>query len=112
MPTAPLRSAMAAEIAAATHMSLHVSDPGDTGAGEIAGGTPPYARVAISSWAPGATPGTYVATLAGPFNVPPATDIAYAGLWNGNTFLEKAQTSAATIGQEVVTISQVVFVVG
>lgn len=112
MATDELREEMATAIEQATHMSLHIADPGDDGGDEVTGGTPAYARVAITAWNPGTTPGVMVATLAGPFNVPPSTDVTHAGLWNGSVFLDSALCYASTIGQEVVTILMVAFVVG
>jgi hypothetical protein len=94
----------------ATHMSLHIDDPAGTGANELTGGNPAYARVAITSWADG-SPGTCLATLAGPFNVPASTDVTWAGLWKDNTYLDKAPCEISTVGQEVVNILMVAFVV-
>lgn len=109
MPSTYLREKMAAVIAEATHVSLHIADPGAAGASEVTGGT--YVRVGITSWAPGAVDGTYTATLAGDFNVPANTEITWAGLWNGTQFLDKTPTSATTIGADVVQILSLTFVV-
>lgn len=109
MPSTYLREKLAAVIAEATHVSLHTGDPGYTGASEVTGGT--YARVAITSWAAGSVDGTYTATLAGNFNVPANTEITWAGLWNGTTFLDKAPASASTIGADIVQILSLTYVV-
>ena len=105
-----LRNAMAAAIAQATHVSLHTGDPAGTGANEVVGGDPPYARVPIDSWAPG-TDGVYLATITTPFNVPADTEVLWAGLWNGTTYLDKAPVFVATVAQDSVTITQLAFVV-
>lgn len=109
--SAVLREAMAAVITQATHVSLHTGDPSGTGANEVTGGAPAYARVAITSWTAGAVDGVYTATLAGPFDVPADTEITWAGLWNGATYLDKAPAFATTITQDTVEIITLVFVV-
>lgn len=103
-----LREAMAAAIVQATHVSLHTADPAGTGVGEITGGTPAYARVAITAWTNDGN-GYYTATLAGPFDVPPNTAVTWAGLWNGATYLDKAPAYASTIAQDTVTITNLSF---
>jgi len=109
--SAVLREAMAAAVTQATHVSLHTGDPAGTGANEVAGGSPAYARVAITAWTAGPVDGTYTATLAGGFNVPADTEVTWAALWNGSTYLDKAPAFAATIAQEVVEILSLTFVV-
>lgn len=60
--------------------SLHSAFPGDTGASEIAGGTPPYARKPIT-W--NVASGGAKANASNPsFDVPAATTIAWLGLWS------------------------------
>jgi hypothetical protein len=103
---------MAAVITEATHVSLHFDDPAGTGANEISGGTPAYARVAITAWAPDtANDGTYIATLAGAFDVPPNTEVTWAGLWNVDTYLDKAPAFVSTVAQETVQILSLTYVV-
>lgn len=109
--SAYLREKMAAAILEATHVSLHSDDPAGVGANEISGGDPAYARVAITAWDAGAVDGEYQATLAGPFNVPPNTQVVWAALWNGDIYLDKATAYASTIAQEVVEILSLYFVV-
>lgn len=109
--SAVLREAMAAAITQATHVSLHTGDPAGTGANEVTGGSPAYARVAITAWTAGTVDGVYVATLAGPFDVPPDTDIVWAGLWNGTTYLDKAPAYVSTTVQDTVEILSLTFVV-
>jgi hypothetical protein len=59
--------------------SLHSAFPGDTGANEIAGGVPPYARQAIAWGAPAG--GQMLSTLNPTFNVAAGTTVAWLGLW-------------------------------
>lgn len=72
--------------------SLHTADPGATGtANEVAGGSPAYARKAIT-WAAAdaATPSVKALVATFPvFDVPPGTTVAFVGLWtlaSGGTF--------------------------
>lgn len=70
---------------AATSVSLHTADPGTTGANEVTGGTPAYARK-TPTWAAAAggsraLQGTVV------FDVPSGVTVSHFGLWNGTTFL-------------------------
>jgi hypothetical protein len=67
-----------------THVSLHTANPGDTGASEVSGGSPAYARVAIAFNAAAAgamDDSTNGATL----NVPASTTVAYVGFWSAST---------------------------
>lgn len=68
-----------------TQMSLHSGDPGTTGANEISGGSPAYARKNVTL---GAASGG-VRSVASPpsFDVPGGVTISHWGLWNGSTFL-------------------------
>lgn len=69
-----------------THASLHSSHPGDTGAGEIAGGA--YARVAVTFAA--AAGGARAQTGTAEFAVPAGTTVQHVGFWTsaaGGTFL-------------------------
>ncbi len=109
--SAVLAEALAAVITQATHVSLHVGDPAGTGANEVAGGDPAYARVAITSWTAGSVDGVYTATLAGSFNVPADTEGVWAGLWNGTTYLDKAPCLFATVTQDTVEIISLTYVV-
>jgi len=59
--------------------SLHSADPGATGANEISGGSPAYARQPVT-WNPSSGQvSAIVGTLV--FNVPAST-VAFAGLWS------------------------------
>lgn len=101
---------MAAVIAQASHVSLHTGDPAGTGANEVVSGGG-YARVPIDSWTR-IDDGVYQATLSSVFTLPPDTEVLWAGLWNGSTYLDKAATYAATADvQDTVEIISLIFVV-
>lgn len=59
--------------------SLHTADPGTTGASEVTGGSPAYARKALA-WTAGTT-GT--ATASATYDVPGGVTVAWGGIWNG-----------------------------
>lgn len=78
---------------AAVYASLHTGNPGSTGASEVTGGSPAYARKALT-WTPGTT-GTVTATVT--FDVPTSTTISFAGVWTAvtaGTFLDGGALSA------------------
>jgi hypothetical protein len=63
--------------------AAYTGDPGATGvANEITGGNPAYARKAIT-WvaATAATPSVKALLTFPTFDIPPATTVAYIGLW-------------------------------
>lgn len=64
-----------------THISLHSANPGATGASEISGGTPAYARQA-PTWN-AASAGSKTISNTPDFNVPAATTVSHVGLWGG-----------------------------
>lgn len=68
--------------------SLHDDDPGNTGANEITGGAPAYARIAVV-FDP-ASGGVKAATTQPIFDVPAGVTVKYGGLWDalsgGNFF--------------------------
>lgn len=65
----------------ATRASLHSADPGANGLlNELSGGTPAYARKAIS-WNPAGS-GNINLNGTAVFDVPPASTVLYCGLWN------------------------------
>jgi hypothetical protein len=68
---------------AQTYASLHTANPGDTGANEVSGGSPAYARKAINWNA--ATGGTIDDSTAPVFDVPAGTTVAFVGLWDALT---------------------------
>lgn len=65
--------------------SLHTADPGATGASEVTGGSPAYARIAVT-W-DSATGGVVDADTGTPvvFDVPSGVTVAFAGLWSAST---------------------------
>lgn len=76
-----------------TQASLHTSFPGTTGANEVTGGTPAYAKKAITV---NTSSGALRALAAGvTFDVPACT-VRFIGYWNGSTFLECAVNGGAT----------------
>lgn len=68
-----------------TQMSLHSADPGVTGANEISGGSPAYARKAVTL-AAAANGARSVASMP-VFDVPGGVTVSHWALWNGSTFL-------------------------
>lgn len=73
--------------AVAVFASLHTADPGTTGTSEVSGGSPAYARKAIT-W--NAASGGGLDNNANPvFDVPAGTTVTHFGLWSlvsGGTF--------------------------
>ena len=71
-----------------THASLHNGDPGATGANELAGGAPPYARQPINFGA--AVNGSIDSSNVPAFDVPAGATVTHVGFWSadvGGTFL-------------------------
>lgn len=92
-------------------ISLHTADPGTTGANEVTGGTPAYARK-TTTWTGGTADGV-VTGSAVVFDVPAGT-YTHLGVWNGSTFVGGAALSASTgalPGQQTVTVTPTVTVV-
>ena len=72
----------------AAYASLHTADPGATGVNEVTGGSPAYARKALS-WDTAASGSIPLKATFPVFDVPAATTVAYVGLWSlasGGTF--------------------------
>lgn len=79
---------------ALAYASLHTADPGDTGANEVTGGTPAYARKAVTMGA--ASAGAIAATNQPVFDVPGGTTVTHVGFWSavsGGTFLGYADVT-------------------
>ncbi|GAA4059852.1 phage tail fiber protein [Actinomadura miaoliensis] len=79
----------------AVFASLHTADPGTTGAAEVSGGSPAYARKAITWNA--AAGGNLDSSNAPVFDVPGGTTVTHFGLWSaasGGTFYSGGQLSA------------------
>lgn len=110
----PIATAQGKEYAAggytaqALYMSLHTADPGTTGANEVTGGAPAYARQPVT-WVAGSVDGVYNATVPA-FDVP-ATTVTHVGLWTtGGTFLDKADVADQVFpSQGTLTITSVTY---
>jgi hypothetical protein len=73
-------------------VSLHTGDPGSTGAGEISGGSPAYARVSPPSIT---APTTGLISFQVTFNVAAGTTVAGGGVWDaGGNFLDGGALTA------------------
>jgi hypothetical protein len=65
-------------------VSLHTSDPGTTGTpGEVSGGSPAYARVAVTWNA--ASSGSVTNSSAVTINAPASTTFTHFGIWSAST---------------------------
>jgi len=76
------------------YASLHSADPGDSGTNEISGGSPAYARKAITWNA--ATGGSMDDSNTPVFDVPASTTVAFVGFWSavsGGTFYGSADVT-------------------
>lgn len=94
-----------------THVSLHTANPGSTGASEVTGGSPAYARKAITHAA--ATGGTRSASTQPVFDVPAGTTVTHVGYWtaaSGGTYLGYDDVTSETFaGQGTYTLTSNVF---
>lgn len=104
--TATKESLAGSYAALATHASLHTADPGTTGTSEVTGGSPAYARVAIT-WTAGSSDGIYTTnTLT--FNLPASTAVTHIGLWSastGGSFRDKAALVIPSGSQRTVDVN-------
>jgi hypothetical protein len=94
------RNVMAAAYGADNpHGALFTADPGtsDSATGEVTGGSPAYARKALT-W--GAAAASAITSAATPFDVPSGTTVTYFGVASTNV------AGAATIGDSVSVTSQ------
>lgn len=66
-----------------THASLHSGFPGNSGANEISGGSPAYARRAVTFGA--AASGVRTQTGTATFDVPDATTVRFVAFWDALT---------------------------
>lgn len=92
-------NAAAGYIAAVTHASLHTANPNGTGAGEVTGGSPAYARLPVTWTNNGG--GNYTSQIL-EFNVPPNTTLTHVGLWTaltGGTYIDKSVVAATFVSQ-------------
>lgn len=76
-----------------TQASLHTAFPGTTGANEVAGGAPAYARKNIVMGAAAGGQRTLAAAVT--FDVP-ATTVRWVGYWNAAVFIGTAPNGGAT----------------
>jgi hypothetical protein len=83
--TASKNARITSFIGTVTAVSIHSADPGTTGASELAGGSPAYARLTPSFSAASGGASNLASSLT--FDIPAAGAPAYYGLWNGSTFL-------------------------
>lgn len=67
----------------AAYASLHSADPASNGANEIAGGSPAYARQAITWGSP--ANGSVASAASATFNVAASSTVAYVGYWSAAT---------------------------
>ncbi len=91
--------------ALATHASLHTADPGTTGTSEVTGGSPAYARIALT-WTAGGSDGIY--TTSATFNLPASTAVTHVGLWSaltGGSFRDKTACAISSGSQRTVTVN-------
>ena len=83
-----------------SHISLHTADPGSTGTSEATGGSPAYARKAVS-WS-AASAGAASVTSPPTFDAPAGT-YAWLGLWSassGGTYRGKIQIPSQTLAAQ------------
>lgn len=81
--------------------SLHSADPGDSGASEIAGGSPAYARKAVT-WGAAAS-GSVAISNSPVFDVQGGDSVAFVGLWSAvsaGTFYGSADVTDETFGAQ------------
>ena len=79
--------------------SLHTADPDPSGGSEVSGGSPAYARKAIT-WAAAAS-GSMAASNTPVFDVPASTTITYFALWSAvttGTYYGMAAITSETYG--------------
>lgn len=73
--------------AVAVFASLHTATPNSSGSNEVSGGSPAYARKALT-WSAAAT-GSKATSNTPVFDVPAGTTVAFVGMWSlvtGGTF--------------------------
>ena len=78
-----LNPAVDAITALVTHISLHTGDPGGDGADEVTGGSPAYARQAVTYAA--ASAGSAAIEAVEEFDIPASTTVSHFGLWTAST---------------------------
>jgi len=92
-----------APASSATHVSLHTADPGTTGANEVTGGAPAYARRTIT-WNAAATRSIDDNVISAAFDVPAGTTVTHFGTWDalsaGNFMVGGALSSTESYGAQ------------
>lgn len=83
MPFTPTGNNAMLDAVGISHVSLHSAFPGTTGANEISGGSPAYARKAITFGAAAASERAQGADVV--LDVPPAATLQYVGYWTALT---------------------------
>lgn len=86
-------------------MSLHSGFPGTTGANEISGGSPAYARKAVTINA--SSGGVRAMSTLANFDVPAST-VRWVGLWNSGTFRAYSPSGGDPKKFQVVTASSLI----
>lgn len=89
-------------------LSVHSADPGATGTSELTGGSPAYARKAIT-WG-GASAGVKSNTNSMVFDIPPGGVTAYVAYWSASTagtyYGSRALSATETfVGQGTLTVA-------
>ena len=82
LATGGKNAAVAGVAGVALYLSIHSADPGGTGASELTGGSPAYARKS-ASW--GSPSGGAVAASSVTFDIPAGSTAAYFGMWSAVT---------------------------
>ncbi len=80
------------------YASLHTADPSDTGASDVSGGSPAYARKSITF---AAAAGAIDSSSQPVFDVPASTTVTHVGFWDAATagnFLGGADVADETFG--------------
>ncbi len=92
---------------AIAYASLHTAAPGESGASEVTGGSPAYARKSVTFGTP--ANGQMSATNQPVFDVPGGTTVTHVGFWSavsGGTFLGWADvTDESFAGQGTYTLT-------
>ena len=82
-------------------LSIHTADPGATGINEVTGGSPAYARVAVTvaDWGAASAPvaGEVILNNDKAFNGPAAANALFYGLWDATVFLGGGAITGDTV---------------
>lgn len=79
---APVNAAVNAATALLVYASLHSSNPGGTGTAELTGGSPAYARQALTWDAAASKVGAVTGGNLPTFDIPAGATAAYMGFWS------------------------------